>query len=72
MSTIENESPVKVLYKNWRDEIAWRQIIPQEIYFGSTDYHPGDQWLLKVWDCEKNAERIYSMKYITNWDYNIK
>ena len=55
---------ISVLYKNWRGEEGVRKIIPLHIYFGSTEFHPVEQWLLKVWDCEKNDYRIYTFKDI--------
>lgn len=65
---IELNHAVKVKYKNYRGEVALRSIVPIEIYWGQTEYHPYDQWLLKVWDVEKNAERIYAFKDIQEFD----
>jgi len=59
---------VKVKYANYRGEVGIRSIIPMEVYWGQTEYHPHDQWLLKVWDVEKNAERIYAFKDIQEFD----
>ena len=56
--------PINVRYTNWRGETAVRSIVPLEIYFGKTDYHPEEQWLLRVWDVERDAERIYAFKDI--------
>lgn len=55
---------IKVRYKNWRGEVANRTIIPQELYWGTTEYHPQEQWLLKVWDVDRNAERVYALQEI--------
>ena len=55
---------IKVLYKNYRGEESERQIIPLQIYFGSTEFHPKDQWLMKVWDCDRNDYRTYAFKDI--------
>ena len=55
---------IKVRYTNYRGEMAIRLVVPVQIYWGSTQYHPGDQWLLKVWDVERAAERIYAFKDI--------
>lgn len=64
---------IKVLYKNWRGEEGLRKIIPLQVYFGSTEFHLIDQWLLKVWDCEKNDYRTYAFKDIKQtYDKNIK
>ena len=59
---------VKVVYRNYRGEIATRSIVPLEVYWGQTEFHPHDQWLLKVWDVEKDAERIYAFKDIQKFD----
>jgi hypothetical protein len=58
-----SEKNVTVRYKNYRGEVAVRTIIPIEggLFWGKTEYHPHEQWLLKVWDVEKNAERIYAL-----------
>jgi|SRR3989304_6329552 len=52
---------IKVKYKNWKDEIGIRTIVPNNIFFGRTDYHHEDQWLMDVWDIDKQASRIYAM-----------
>lgn len=62
-----NSSPITVKYKNWRGQVAVRTIIPQKIYFGSTEYHMEEQWLLEVWDCDRDAMRVYALKDITQW-----
>lgn len=58
------QHPLKVRYTNWRGETAERAIIPLEVYFGSTEYHPREQWLLRVWDVERQAERVYAFEGI--------
>jgi len=55
------EVPIKVKYKNWKGEVGIRNIIPSRVYYGHTDYHPEDQWLLNVWDVDKYAQRTYVM-----------
>lgn len=54
-----------VLYTNWKGKTEKRTIIPWVAYWGHTEYHPEDQFLLKCWDVEKQAERTYAMKDIT-------
>lgn len=50
------------IYTNYRGETAERRIIPLEVWFGSTDWHPEPQWLLKAFDCEKKATRDFALK----------
>jgi hypothetical protein len=64
------EKPIQVYYQNWRGESAWRTIIPRGIYFGVTEYHQEPQWLLEVWDLEKEAVRVYSLADIREWNFN--
>lgn len=58
---------VVVLYTNYRGETALRRIVPNRIWFGHTDWHPEDGWLLDAFDLEKGAERSFAMKDIRVW-----
>lgn len=59
---------VKILYKNWKGETRERQIDPTQIWFGSTEYHPEEQWFLKAHDVEKDAARDFAMRDILKFD----
>ena len=58
---------VKVYYVNWKGVGAIRNIIPKRLFFGSTEYHPEEQWLLEVFDCDKLECRTFAMKDIRVW-----
>ncbi|MFH1802080.1 MAG: hypothetical protein ABH864_01360 [archaeon] len=58
---------ITVVYKNWRGETAERRIIPIGVSFGSTDYHPQPQWLLRIYDLDKKSYRDYALKDIESW-----
>jgi hypothetical protein len=58
---------IKILYKNWRGEVAERNIEPIKIWFGSTEWHKQEQWLLKAIDIERNVERDFAIKDILKW-----
>lgn len=53
---------VVLTYTNYRGETADRKIIPSEVWFGSTEWHPEPQWLLRAYDCEKKADRDFALK----------
>ena len=55
-----------VAYRNYRGEVAVRTVRPLRLWFGSTEYHPEDQWLLDVWDEDKGAERTYALSGFVN------
>jgi hypothetical protein len=57
------DSPTVVVgYTNWRGQYGEREIVPMRPWFGSTDWHPEEQWLLKAWDVERDAERDFAIK----------
>ncbi|MEW6621009.1 MAG: hypothetical protein AB1422_17040 [bacterium] len=64
---MDTEKIVSILYTNYRGETAIRKIIPNKIWFGKTDWHPENQWLLDAFDIDKNAERSFALKNIKSW-----
>ena len=59
--TYPYDIPIKVKYKNWKGEIGIRTIIPFKIFYGRTTFHTDDQWLLAVWDIDKQDSRTYAL-----------
>lgn len=58
----------KVLYTNWRGEKAIRHITISDIMLGSTEYHKHEQVLMKVYDHDRNDDRIYAMCDVEKWE----
>jgi len=58
---------VKIKYKNWKGKAAIRTIKPIKIWYGSTQWHSEEQWLLKAKDIDKEAERDFALKDIVKW-----
>lgn len=59
------DSPSKqtsFFYKNYRGELSVRTVTPVEFYWGSTEYHPEPQWIMKAIDHEKNAVRDFALR----------
>lgn len=54
-------------YSNWKGERALRRVLPSLLWFGTTEYHPEQQWLLKAFDLDKQANRDFAMKDISEW-----
>jgi hypothetical protein len=63
----QQDRVVSVLYTNYRGITALRRIIPRRIWFGHTEWHPGEQWILDVFDVEKRAERSFAIAEIKEW-----
>jgi len=63
----EDAKTVRILYTNYRGETSLRTIVPEKIWFGSTEWHPESQWLLDALDLEKSQGRSFAMKDIRAW-----
>jgi hypothetical protein len=61
-------TPVRVVYRNHRGEVAFRSIVPKGMWFGATEWHPEPQWLLSAWDVEKEADRDFAMSGLVWWE----
>jgi hypothetical protein len=63
---------VYVDYTNYRGERTVRLIQPlvDGAYWGSNEFHPTEQWLLRAIDVEKKALRTFAMRDVHGWDVN--
>lgn len=58
---------VEIEYVNWKGVRSSRQIHPQQMFYGVTEYHPEMQWLLDAFDFTKWERRTFAMKDIHSW-----
>lgn len=59
------ERPMLVFqYRNWRDEVAERRVIPQRVWWGTTEWHPHGCWLLTAYDLDRTAMRDFDIRGI--------
>jgi predicted DNA-binding transcriptional regulator YafY len=58
---------VEFEYKNHRGEIGTRRVKPLVIWFGHTEWHPEDQYLLKAWCLDRQEPRDFAMVDIHAW-----
>jgi predicted DNA-binding transcriptional regulator YafY len=59
---------VAIVYRNHRGETWTRRIIPQRIWYGRTEWHPEEQWMLDAYDLERAAMRSFAMQDIQVWE----
>ena len=64
-----SEEWVEIRYTNYRGAKASRYILPQRLWFGSTEWHPEPQWLLDAEGREKGP-RTFAVKDISGWQPN--
>lgn len=54
--------PLKVMYKNWRNVISERFVLPLSTRWGANEWHPEPQWLMLAVDVRLGAPREFAMK----------
>jgi len=67
MESFDPKHAVSIVYTNYKGQTALRQVVPKRIWFGKTDWHPEEQWLLDAFDIEKGADRSFAVKDIRCW-----
>lgn len=61
-SALDMGNPITLTYTNYRGETSERAITPIRPWFGSTEWHPEQQWFLRAYDHDKGAERDFALK----------
>jgi predicted DNA-binding transcriptional regulator YafY len=64
MEEVKNQPELKFDYINWEGKRAVRRVRPIEIWYGKTEWHPKNGWLLRALDLDKNEERNFSLSDI--------
>jgi predicted DNA-binding transcriptional regulator YafY len=58
---LKDGKPISFTYKNWRGESSRRTALPLRIWYGSSEWHPENQWFLRAHDMEKGEERDFAL-----------
>lgn len=57
----QQDKKITFEYKNWRGDTAVRTVIPQNIWYGESEWHSGAQWFMKAHDIEKGEVRDFAL-----------
>jgi predicted DNA-binding transcriptional regulator YafY len=68
MQNNEEEKIVTILYTNYQGKTAQRRIIPKEILYTSTQWHPQEQWCMLAFDLRSQQERCFALKDVLKWE----
>ena len=52
---------LRFYYRNYKGETSLRSVVPEKIWFGTTEYHLLGCWLLRAFDLDRNAVRDFDM-----------
>ena len=63
----KGEKDIAVEYTNYRGERSIRLLRPIHFYYGITEYHQDQQWLMSAYDHAKQALRTFAMRDIRTW-----
>lgn len=66
MISIVRNAKISFSYVNYRGHKEDRIVMVDEIYWGSTEWHPEPQWLMTALDYSRNAIRDFAMKDMSN------
>lgn len=66
MQQVNLLSDIQFDYVNWKGIKSKRDVKVWNIYFGSTEFHSEQQWLMEAWDYDKQDVRIFAMKDMSN------
>lgn len=58
---------VTIDYTNYKHERKLRNIEPVRILFGSSEWHPEPQWLLRALDIDRGVIREFAIANIHAW-----
>lgn len=58
---------VTLVYTNWKGETKERHVIPERVYWGHTEWHKEDQFLMECFDLNKQAKRTYALNCVKKW-----
>jgi hypothetical protein len=53
---------LKFRYKNWQGIVADRKARFEALVYGSTEWHPKPQWLVKAVDLDKGEVRLFALQ----------
>ena len=68
MKEFDKKQEVTIKYTNWKNETDLRHIVPIKIWYGKTEWHKEEQWLLNAFDLDKQDYRDFSLKTIDAWN----
>lgn len=58
---------VRIVYTNYRGETAQRTVIPDNFWFGETEWHRGSQWFMDAYDIDRHAIRSFALADVKSW-----
>ncbi len=58
----QDRTIIEFNYKNHAGKYRLRRVIPEQLEFTKTQWHPERQWILHCYDMDKRAQRSFALK----------
>mgnify|MGYP000948503312 FL=1 len=72
----ETKQIIFFVYKNWQGKVGYRKAVPLPnvpLEFKSTEWHPEPQWIITMYDFDRQDRRGFAMKdiqrFVTEEEY---
>lgn len=62
------DEPLTITFTDSTGVERERCVIPQRVWFGSTEWHPDAQWLLDAYDMDRHAVRSFELARVRGFD----
>lgn len=66
----KQKSVINFDYKNYKGINSSRRAELHNLFYGQTEFHPKEQWLVEAVDIDKGETRVFSLEDMTDIDYN--
>jgi predicted DNA-binding transcriptional regulator YafY len=64
---VSDKDLIEIDYTNWRGERRMRKVRPIRLWYGNTEWHPSNQWLMTAYDPVSGEERDFAMVGLPGW-----
>ena len=65
VTDLPENSKLKINYTNYKGENADRNIAPNYIWYGESEFHEGKQWFMRALDIDRKVHRDFALKDLT-------
>lgn len=59
---LEHRDVLCFRYTNYKMETEWRKAKPNYVWYGTSQYHQGEQWFMNALDLDKDEVRNFALR----------
>ena len=62
MAFLHEKRAIEFVYTSWRGETSTRRATPLRVLWGSSEWHPEPQWILRAFDHDREEVRDFALR----------